>query len=69
MATTGIIPAMTAVFDAIFTWIITAFNSILSLFWAEGALTILGVLLLISLGISLFLLLCNIIQNFFQLRS
>lgn len=68
-ATTSIITAMTAVFDSVFTWIGTALGSVLSIFWADGALTFLGTLSLVALSISIFFLLIGIIQNFLHLRG
>lgn len=73
---TAIITAMTAVFDAIFTWISSAINSIIPVFWVAptgdqttGQLTFLGVLALIALAISIFFLLMGLIQNFLHLRG
>lgn len=72
---TGIITAMTSVFSAVFTWILTAINSVIPLFWTAGAgdtsgsLTFLGVLSIIGLAISIFFLLVGLIQNFLHLRG
>lgn len=73
---TAIITAMTAVFDAIFTWIASAITSIIPVFWVAptgeqttGQLTFLGVLALIALAISIFFLLMGLIQNFLHLRG
>lgn len=67
--TSAVITAMTAVFDAIFTWILGAIEAVLAIFWTGEALTFLGVLSLIALGISVFFLLVGLIQNFIHLRS
>lgn len=67
---------MTAVFDAIFTWLSTAITAIVPVFWTAptgsegtGTLTFLGVLALIALAISIFFLLMGLIQNFLHLRG
>lgn len=67
--TSSVIVAMTAVFDAIFTWILGALQAVLAIFWTGEALTFLGVLALIALGISIFFLLVGVIQNFLHLRG
>lgn len=70
----AIISAMTAVFDAIFTWILSAISAVIPVFWTTGEggtgeLTFLGVLTLIALGISIFFLVMGLIQNFLHLRG
>lgn len=70
----AIISAMTAVFDAIFTWILSAISAVVPVFWTvgeggTGELTFLGVLTLIALGISIFFLVMGLIQNFLHLRG
>lgn len=67
--TASVITAMTAVFTAIFDWILTAIESVLAVFWTGEALTFLGVLALVALGISIFFLLVGLIQNFLHLRG
>lgn len=67
--TASVISAMTAVFDAIFTWLLSAIESVIAIFWASEGLTFLGVLALIALGISIFFLLVGLIQNFLHLRG
>lgn len=73
---TAIVIAMTAVFDAIFSWMANAINSVIPIFWVAptgeqttGQLTFLGVLALIALAISIFFLLMGLIQNFLHLRG
>lgn len=66
---TTLITAMTGVFDAIMDWLVTAINAVISLFWADGALTFLGVLSLVALAISIFFLVVGLIQNFLHLRG
>ena len=71
----AIISAMTAVFDAVFTWVKSAITSVIEVFYttgsgdAGGQLTFLGVLALIALAISIFFLLVGLIQNFLHLRG
>lgn len=72
---TAVISAMTAVFSAIFSWIIEAIPSVIAVFWTAGEggtggeLTFLGVLALIALAVSIFFLLLGLIQNFLHLRG
>lgn len=64
-----IITQMTGVFTDIMTWIISALQSVIGIFWNEtSGLTFLGVLTLVALGISIFLLLMRIIADFIHLR-
>lgn len=70
----GIITALTAVFDAVFTWVKSAITSCIEVFYTSGSegggqLTFLGVLALIALAISIFFLLVGLIQNFLHLRG
>lgn len=72
---TAVISAMTAVFSAIFDWIIEAIPSVVAVFWTAGdgntggQLTFLGVLALVALAISIFFLVLGLIQNFLHLRG
>lgn len=70
---TAIITAMTAVFTAVFEWIMGAISAVIPVFWnateGGGELTFLGVLALIALAISIFFLLVGLIQNFLHLRG
>lgn len=69
----AVISALTTVFTAIFTWIISAVESVIPLFYVAtgeaAGLTFLGVLAVIGLGISLFFLLMRVIENFLHLRG
>lgn len=67
--TATVISAITAVFTAVISWIITAIQSVVAVFWTGEALTFLGVLALIALGISIFFLFMGLIQNFLHLRG
>ena len=62
--------AISKVFDVVITWIISAINQAIPLFYvAEKGLTFLGVLSVTGLSISLFFLLIGLIQNFLHLRG
>lgn len=66
----NIINEMTEVFTSIMTWIITAIQSVIGVFWTtDSGLTFLGVLALVALGVSIFFLLMGLIQNFLHLRG
>lgn len=67
--TASVISAITAVFTAVMGWLQTAITSVVAVFWTGEALTFLGVLALIALGISIFFLLVGLIQNFLHLRG
>ena len=62
--------AISKVFDGVITWIISAINQAIPLFYvAEKGLTFLGVLSVVALAISVFFLLIGLIQNFLHLRG
>ncbi len=71
----SLVTAITGVFEAIGSWIITFLNSLIPLFWTEGtgdkagSLTFFGVLAVIGLAISVFFLLMRVVENFIHLRS
>ena len=66
----AIITAITGVFTAIMSWIVTAIQSVIPVFYdTTDGLTFLGVLSVIALGISIFFLLMGLIQNFLHLRG
>lgn len=66
----NIISQFTAVFDAIGTWIVTAVNNLIPMFWevteTGGQLTFMGTLAIIGLGVSICFLLLGIIQRFMK---
>lgn len=67
-----IISSITAVFSAIWDWIISSIPDVIAVFYtsgADGGLTFLGVLSLCALGISIFFLVLGLIQNFLHFRS
>ena len=69
------ITAITDVFTAMGTWLVSFINSIIPLFWTAGtadtpgSLTFLGVLAIIGLAISVFFLVMRVIENFLHLRG
>lgn len=67
--TATVISAITSVFTAVMSWLQTAITSVVAVFWTGEALTFLGVLALVALGISIFFLLVGLIQNFLHLRG
>lgn len=69
MTTTSVLDAILAVFLAIGEWIADAVTAMIPMFWAEGALTFLGVLAVAGLAFSVAFLLIGIIQNFLHFRG
>lgn len=66
----SIVEQMTDVFTDIMTWIVTALQSVIGIFWSDTTgLTFLGILALVALGVSIFFLLMGVIQNFLHLRG
>lgn len=71
----SLITAMTEVFGGVGQWIITFLQSLIPLFWTEGAgdspgkLTFFGILAGVGLAISVFFLLMRVVENFIHLRS
>ena len=66
----SIITAVTGVFSAIADWFITFIPNVMTLFYtAEAGLSLLGVLVLMSLGISIFFLILGLISNFLRFRG
>lgn len=61
--------AITEVWTAMSEWIVEAIQSLLPVFYNESGLTILGLMCCVSIGIGLFLLLCNVVTSFFSLRQ
>lgn len=67
---TSVITAIFGVFTGVGEWLITFIPSIFALFWtAEGGLTFLGTLALVSLAISVFFLIAGFVQNFLHFRG
>ena len=65
----GILAAILAVFTAIGGWITETLPTFFALFYAEGALTLLGVLAVAGLGMSVIFLLIGIIQRFLKFQG
>lgn len=71
----GIFTAISSVWSEVATWLVDFIPTITEIFWTPGAsgtagsLTFLGVLAVVGLGISVFLLIMRIIQNFLHLRG
>lgn len=67
--TTSVVSAVTAVFTAIIQWIVSAVTEVIPLFYAaETGLTFIGVLALCALGISITLLVINLVKDFLTFR-
>lgn len=60
---------ITSVFSEVITWIVSALESVLAVFYADGALTFLGLLGVAGLAISVFFLIMGVIQNFLHFRG
>lgn len=68
---TALLTAIFAIFGDVGDWIVEMLGSITSLFWnaTDNSLTFLGVLSLISLGISVIFLMIRVVQNFLHFRG
>ncbi len=71
----ALVTAITGVFGEVGEWIVSFLQSLIPLFWTEGAgetagkLTFFGILAVIGLAISVFFLLMRVVENFIHLRS
>lgn len=63
------ITAFTEVWTAVSSYLTSLFPSIISLFYAENALTFVGVMAVIMAGIALVLLVFNLIRSFFAMHG
>lgn len=63
------IEAITGVWTDVMEWIVSAISSVQAVFYADGALTFLGVLAVISVAIGIAFLVMGVIQNFLRLRG
>lgn len=63
------ITTITAVWEAIVTFIVGLFADVTALFYADGALTFVGTMAVIMAGISILLLVWNLIRSFFPMRG
>lgn len=69
MAETSVLDAVLAVFMAIANWFTEAIPVITAFFYADGALTFMGVLAVAGLAISIVFLLIGVISNFLHFRG
>lgn len=60
----GVLESILEVFSGVGTWITSAVAAMIPMFYAEGALTFLGVLAIAGLAFSVVFLLIGIIQRF-----
>lgn len=67
--TESLIGSITNVWSEIMTWITTSLASVQTVFYAEGALTFLGVLAVIGVAIGVVFLIIGVVQNFLHLRG
>lgn len=65
----SIIQSFVAVWTELGTFLTGIWTSLLSLFYAEGSLTFVGVMAVIMAGIALILLAFNLIRSFFAMRG
>lgn len=63
------ITAFTEVWTAVSSYLTSLFPSIISLFYAENALTFVGVMAVIMAGIALVLLVFNLTRSFFAMHG
>lgn len=67
---TGVLASILDVFESVATWIVTAVQNVIPMFYAaETGLTFLGVLAVAGLAFSVVFLLIGIIQNFLHFRG
>lgn len=64
-----IISSFVAVWMEILEFLTSSWTSLLTLFYADGALTFVGVMAVIMAGIALILLSFNLIRSFFAMRG
>lgn len=63
------ITAFTEVWTAVSTYLTSLFPAIIELFYADNALTFVGVMAVIMAGIALVLLVFNLIRSFFAMHG
>lgn len=68
MGETNVLDAVLEVFTRIGSWISTSVQSLIPMFYAEGQLTFIGVLACAGLGISVILLIINMIKGFLSFQ-
>ena len=70
LASENVLADILKIFSTVITWLVSAVNSIVPMFWAaETGLTFMGVLAVSALAISVTLLVVRVIQNFLHFRS
>lgn len=69
MVSNSALTVVLAVFSAMAEWFSEAIPTVISLFYAEGALTFLGVLAVAGLAVSVVFLLMGVISNFLHFRG
>lgn len=69
MADANVLTAVLAVFTAIADWFTGILPTVMEMFFADGALTFLGVLAVAGLGVSIIFLLIGVISNFLHFRG
>lgn len=65
----SIIGSFVAVWQALMTFLVGLFPSILDLFYTNDSLTFVGVMAVIMAGVSLILLVWNLVRSFFSMRG
>ena len=65
----SILSAILAVFSGVASWFVEIIPVVVSIFYAEGALTFMGYLAVIALAISVVFLLVGVISNFLHFRG
>lgn len=68
-ATNAIVGHLGTVFSSVMSWISSALNTTLSIFYDTNGLTVLGTLAVVGLAMSIFFLLVGVVSNFFHLRG
>lgn len=63
-----IITSILGVFSGISTWFTDSLESVVSLFYTEGGLTFLGATAVAGLGISVVLLVINLVKSFIRFK-
>ena len=69
METTTVLDSVLEVFSVVGTWISESVTDLVPMFYADGALTFLGVLGVAGLAISVIFMMLGVIQNFLHFRG
>lgn len=65
---TGVVSAITAVFTAIGEWFVAIVLTMLDIFYIDGALTFIGTLAVMGLGIAVILLILAMIRSYIRFQ-